>query len=103
MDNNKVLYFFCEAMGADTVAVVGKDKRLCVCNARYMVWMYMHYAAGMSANKIGRMFRRERSGIFRGIRIIKHNMKYDESLRRTYNKVCEKLEGAASATPSAGM
>lgn len=103
MNSDKILLFFCEAMGTDIASVRGKDRRLRSCYARYMVWMYMHYDAGMSANKIGQMFRRERAGVFRGIRIIKHNMKYDESLRNTYDNVRKKLEGASVAAPSVGM
>lgn len=95
-----VIESFCEELGIDSAAVLGKSKSLELWNARYMLWHYMHYYMGFSATKISRIFDRNRPSIFRGIRLIKHQMKYDSKMRETYYGICAKIEGADSSAPS---
>ena len=68
-----------------------------------MIWYYLHYNAGMSATALSRQFQRNRPSIFRGIRIIKHQLKYNKELSAEYHGIVKKMEGASLDTSSVGM
>lgn len=91
---------FCAATDTESDAVLGREKSLKIWNVRYMIWHYLHYNMGASANRIAKIFNRDRVNIFRGIRLIKHQMKYDSRLRETYYDICARIEGATDAAPS---
>lgn len=70
---------------------------------RYMIWLYLHCEAGITAVSLAKRFSRNRPSILRGIRIIKHRLKYHKELRDEYQAISEKLEGASSDTPPEDM
>lgn len=91
---------FCIAAEIDYDEMMGTRHRLALWNARYMAWHYLHYDKGISANRIARFFNRDRVNIFRGIRLLKHQMKYDSTLRNKYYGICEKAEDMDSTISS---
>lgn len=61
--------------------------------ARYTIWLYLHCEMGMSVGKLTKYFNRNKASIFRGIRIMKHHVKYDKAARDEYIAVKKKIEG----------
>lgn len=98
-----IVSVFCSSRGTTQESVFGADRKAEVWYTRYMLWHYLHYNANLSANQLSRMFNRNRPSIFRGIRLLKHQMKYDKNLRAEYHAIVEKIEGMAEATPSENM
>lgn len=95
-----IIESFCEELGMDSAEVLGKDKNAKLWNARYLIYYHLHFGMGLSANRIAKIFDRDRVNIFRGIRLIKHQMKYDNKLREKYYNICAKIEDATAAAPS---
>lgn len=91
---------FCNILNVDTNEVLNGGRSLALWEARYMIWMYLHYKKNMSANGIARLFNRNRSNIFRGIRVFKNNMKYDRKIRRRYESISHQIEDEAEAPSS---
>lgn len=100
MKHISVIEAFCTATDTDISAILGRDRSLKVWNVRYMIWHYLHFNMGASASRIAKIFDRDRVNIFRGIRLIKHQMKYDSRLREKYYDICAKIEGETEAAPS---
>lgn len=103
MNATAIIAKICEILKVDPDAVMRDARGLSVWEARYMTWMYLHYTAGLSASSIARLFNRDRSNVFRGIRTFKNNMKYDRALRRRYENISQKIEGTDESAPSGDM
>ena len=102
MTVENIIRTFCECRSVEEPELVNK-KSTHVHETKYLIWLYLHCEMGMSATQLAKRFNRNRPSIFRGIRIIKHCIKYSDNMARQYHDIVEKLEGAANATPSEDM
>lgn len=99
MDFIRVIGAFCEGTTADCADVLGRRNNISLWDIRYMSWHYMHYSMGFSANRIAKIFNRDRVNIFRGIRLLRHRLKYHGDLKERYYNICAKIESATEAAP----
>lgn len=97
-----IIKTFCAHRHISEVDIVIVNNRH-INDTKYMIWFYLHYAMGVSANQIAKRFKRNRPSVFRGIRIIKHHFKYHKELREEYQTIIQKIEGASTDTPSENM
>lgn len=93
MDIEKIVKIFCTERSVEYTKVHSNE----ICNVRvyytrYMIWHYLHYNHKMSAGKLSKTFGRSRGSIFRGIRILRYQMRYNANLRMEYNATVEKAE-----------
>lgn len=100
MNIENIVETFCKMRNVQPSELFGGRRQKDVWNTRYMVWHYLHYELKMSANKLSVHFNRNRPSIFRGIRIIKHQMMFDKDLRKEYHRIIKEVEGASNDTPS---
>lgn len=100
MNIDNIVETFCKMRYVLPSELFGDRRLKDVCNTRYMVWHYLHYDLGMSANKLSAHFNRNRPNIFRGIKIIKHQMMFDKDLRKEYHRIIKEVEGVSNDTPS---
>lgn len=72
------------------------------CIVRYMCYRYLHEELSWSASRIGRLFNRSRINVFRGIRILRHQMAFSSTLREQYCRLVQKIEETGvDSVPSA--
>lgn len=95
MDVDRIIDAFCESKRVDREKVMGTDRRAEIWYTRYMIWMYMHRELKVSASKLSDIFKRNRPSIFRGIRILEHQLMYHKDLREQYDSAVGKLRGVA--------
>ena len=95
MTIEQIICFFCNENGVNTDEVCGRTKKLPVWTTRYMIWHYLHITHKISGGKLAKMFKRNLPSIFRGIRIIKHEMTLYKDLRSKYDSIVKKIEGIA--------
>ena len=92
--------FICTERKCSVDSVFNRDMNLKTWYTRYMIWHYLHCCKSVATSKIAKAFGRNRPSIFRGIRVFKHQMKYNKELRKEYYSIIEKIEGAVeTATP----
>lgn len=103
MDLEKIITVLCESEQIERDALYCKTRDRKIWYARYILWYYLHYNYGLSANTLAKMSNRARLTIFRGIRILKDQMPIYKDLRDRYEVFVEKLEGASYDTPSENM
>lgn len=103
MNIDLVIDIFCENRGISRDIVLGDGRGADVWCLRYMIWHYLHYNAKLSATQLSKLFRRNRPSIFRGVRLLKHQMKYNKELRAEYHAIVLKIEGATEVTPSGNI
>lgn len=96
----EIVSFICNQRKVSPDDVMSDARHGRVPYTRFMIWFYLHYTAGWSANRIAKEFGRTRTSIFRGMRVLKYQMKHSKSIRNEYQAILEKLEGASSDTPS---
>ena len=94
---------FCQHHGVAQEDIITYERSQKHYFTRYMVWHYLHCSKGMSAGKLSKLFNRNVPSIFRGIRLLKHQFKYDKSLLEEYYAIVSKIEGETKATPSVDM
>lgn len=95
-----IIETFCRERGITPTEFCNPKRKSNVWITRYMIWHYLHYTCGMSANRLAKHFKRNRPSIFRGIRIIKHQFRYHKGLCAEYHAIVKKLEDVTAATPS---
>lgn len=100
MDAHQIIEIVCGIRGISTETVLSYESKSEAWYTRYMLWMYLHTNKRMSANKIARIFNRNRPTIFRGIRLLKHQMVYDKALSAEYETIVKKIEDAGKSAPS---
>ena len=91
----RVIRIACGRLGLEYEELMGGKQTLKLWRGRYMIWHYMHCDMGISSGKIAACFGRERGSVFRGIRLIKHEMKICPKVREVYYGLCKEIEGAA--------
>lgn len=93
-----IIDIFCKRRNVNSKVVysdlVVYDSR--ICDTRYMIWMYLHENLGMSSSVLAKMFHRNRPSIFRGIRLIRHRLLFDNVLSREYNDASKMIEECLS-------
>lgn len=97
---DNVINTFCRMRGVDRETLESRSHESSVWETRYMVWHYLHYYKDMSAGLLSKIFHRNKPSIFRGIRLIKHQMRYYAELREEYYRIVEILEGETENPPS---
>lgn len=103
MDIDRSIDIFCENRGTDRNIILGDGRGTEVWCTRYMIWHYLHYNVNVSATQLAKLFRRNRPSIFRGIRLLRHQLKYHRDLRTQYHSIVSKIEGTAETVPSENM
>lgn len=94
MTIEQIICFFCKENNVCTDDVYGRTKTLSVWTTRYMIWHYLHSKYKTSGGKLAKMFNRNIPSIFRGIRVIKHEMGLYKDLKVRYDSIVQKIEGA---------
>lgn len=100
MNIEAIIKKFCVVRNTDMDCLFGESIKYHDCHNRYILWTYLHDKRGVSANKLARMFNRNRPSVFRGIRLYKHLLRYDRHEHRIYSDIVKKMESADKATPS---
>lgn len=100
MNIEDIVSIFCQERCISTTVLYGTERRNNIWITRYMIWHYLHYDCKMSASKLSKHFKRNVPSIFRGIRIMKHELKYNKWLRTQYHSIIEVIEDATNAAPS---
>lgn len=98
-----IINAFCQYRGVEVADIFNYDRFQKNYFTRYMIWHYLHCAKGISVGCLSKTFKRNRPSIFRGIRLLKHQFKYDKRLCAEYNGIVEKIEGATEVAPSGVM
>lgn len=94
MTIQEIICVFCNENQVNPDDVCGRVKKLSVWTTRYMIWLYLHVNMGLSGTKLSNMFKRNLPSIFRGIRVIKHEMSLYKDVRLKYESIVRKIEGA---------
>lgn len=102
MSIEKVIEAFCCQKNITFNELFGVQRGVTIWYTRYMIWYYLHCECGISATQLSQRFFRNRPSIFRGIRLLKHQMKYSKALRDEYDSVIKKIEDADNSTPPFG-
>lgn len=103
MTVQEVTAFFCRKKNVPPEVLGHRRRNPDVWCCQYMIWHYMHYSMGMSLTNISRSVGRNRPSVARGIRILKHHMRYHKEVRDEFRAIVKEIEGAAIATPSEDM
>lgn len=98
-----IIEIICNLRNVSVSDVMSDARHGLVPSTRFMVWLYLHYDNGWSANRIAKTFGRTRTCVFRGMRILKHQMKYNKEMREEYQGILKRLEGMTESTPSENM
>lgn len=92
MTLDAIIECFCQEHQTTKNELFSNTKQVDISYVRYMIWFYLHYNMGLSANQLAKIFNRNRPSIFRGMRIIKHNIKHNREIRDKYHSIVERLE-----------
>lgn len=90
---SRVLSLTSELYGIPERDLCNRNRSHEVSEMRYIIFMYLHYEAGLSSNEIGKYFGRSRFDILRGIRTLKGWMQYHAETKEKYNKYVEIIKG----------
>ena len=96
-----IIESFCSYRGTSVDDVFSEKILKQLYCTRYMIWHYLHCRKKVPCSKLAKMFSRNIPSIFRGIRILKHDMCYHKRVREEYESIVKKIEDATEVTPSA--
>lgn len=93
MNIEKIIAAYCEITGISDEELCGdgRSERLWV--GRYMIWAYLHIEHNIPTSTIAERFRRSRANVFRGIRLLKHQVAYTKKQREQYTALKSQLKG----------
>lgn len=91
MSLDTVIDVVCDKRNINREILMGKSKANHVSLTRYMLWHFLHCSMGVSAGKLSRIFDRNIPSIFRGIRIMRHYMKYYKDIQSEYLEIAEAI------------
>lgn len=94
MSQDFIIDTFSQERGFTAQQIFSNERNPDIWYTRYMIWYYLHVSHNVSANKLSRLFNRNRPSIFRGIRIMKHHLSYYKDVRDQYDAIVAKIEGA---------
>lgn len=92
MTLEQIIAVFCEENNVEVKDVCGGVKSFAVWTTRYMIWHYLHIEHSYSANKLSKIFNRNRPSVFRGIRIIKNEMELYKEVKCKYESIVNKIK-----------
>lgn len=92
MTLDNIIAFFCDRRGIAQENLFRHFKGNQESLTRYMLWHYLHTSHHYSASSLAKLFRRNIPSIFRGMRILKHQMAIYEDMRQEYNALVKEIE-----------
>lgn len=95
-----VINYVCERNGFIYDDLLEYDKSYNKATTRYMLWFYLHVEMKVSIGVLSKMFNRNRPSIFRGIRILRHDMKLYKDTADRYIALKTELEAISEETAS---
>lgn len=87
-----IINIFCEQAQVSYDQLISSARSAKLWYIRYMLWHYLHYTHGWSASRLAKYFNRNRPSIFRGIRILKYQMKYHKKIKADYESIVKIVE-----------
>lgn len=75
------------------IELISFSRRKKVVEARYIVYMYLHYEMQVSSFRISLYFKRHRINIIRGIRVLKGWMNYHAETKEKVELIISQLKG----------
>lgn len=94
VDIENTVRIFCDERETEYAKIYSTESNARLYYTRYMIWHYLHYNRKMSSGRLSREFGRTKRTIFRGMRLLRHQMRYDSRLRKEYNEIVKKAEDA---------
>lgn len=91
MNIDNIIVLFCQYAGITREELYGESRRKDIWNTRYMLMHYLHYAQGLSANELARLFNRTRGSVFRGLRTIRSHIKFHKNVKDEYDFIVERI------------
>lgn len=92
MNPYDIIPLFCEYRNVSEESVLGRVRSSKVWYTRYMIWHYVHCKMGLPTSVLVEIFNRNRPSVFRGIRLLKFQLKHDKSLKAEYDLIIKKIE-----------
>lgn len=89
---NRIIENYCQITGYTIEQLSDSNNNKNKWYARYFIWHYLHCDKKISIGNIAKLFNRSRASVFRGIRLLKHQMYYDKGIRTRYEKLKKQLE-----------
>lgn len=100
MTTDSIIDYVCERNGLSREDLLIYDKSYSKILIRYMLWFYLHVEKKVSIGWLSKTFKRNRPSIFRGIRVLRHEMKLYKDKADVYNAFKKELEAASGETAS---
>lgn len=86
-----IICYFCEKTGVKYDDCISKRGATDLWLVRYMIWHYLHATKKVSTSTIANKFGRTKANIFRGVRLFKHQLRYNKRTRDLYESVVNGL------------
>lgn len=93
-----VINYVCERNGLTHEDLLVYDKSYNKATTRYMLWFYLHVEMKVSIGTLSKMFNRNRPSIFRGIRVLRHDMRLYKDVADNYQSIKKELEAISEET-----
>lgn len=83
----KVIDTVLKCFGIKRDELFSKFNKHDICVVRYILYLYLHEEVKLSSFKLGKIFKRDRINILRGIRVLKGWMRYSADIKAKYDSV----------------